>query len=97
MDKEILKAFEKVLDQHSKQLLTIDEACEYINYEKSYVYKLTSQNKIPFIKPRGRKFLYFRRSELDEWLAGGSSEYQKSISETENWVENIISNISTNG
>ena len=96
MDKEILKAFEKVLDHHSEQLLTIDEACEYINYEKSYVYKLTSKNEIPFIKPRG-KFLYFRRSELDKWMTGSSSEYQKSISETESWVENIISNISNNG
>ena len=69
MNKEILKAFEKVLDHHSKQLLTIDEACEYINYKKSYVYKLTSKNEIPFIKPRG-KFLDFMRSDLDELLAG---------------------------
>ena len=96
MNKEILKAFENVLDHHSKQLLNIDEACEYINYKKSYVYKLTSQNEIPFIKPRG-KFLYFRRSELDKWMTGSSSEYQKSISETDTWVENIISNISNNG
>ena len=39
MDKEILQAFEKVLEHYSKQLLNIDEACEYITYKKSYVYK----------------------------------------------------------
>jgi excisionase family DNA binding protein len=95
MDKEILQALEKVLEQYSKKLLNIDEACEYINYKKSYVYQLTSKNEIPFIKPRGKK-LYFRRSDLDKWLAGSSYEYQKSLCDTNDWVEKITSNIFSN-
>jgi excisionase family DNA binding protein len=95
MDKEILQALEKVLEQYSKKLLNIDEACEYINYKKSYVYQLTSKKEIPFINPRGKK-LFFKKSDLDRWLLGDNTEYQKSLCDANDWAEKITSNISSN-
>ena len=49
-----------------KNLLTSDEAAEYLGISKSYLYKLTMQRKIPHYKPFG-KFNYFDRNELEEW------------------------------
>lgn len=50
-----------------KDVLTSDEACEYIGISSSLLYKLTSAKEIPCYKPRG-KMLYFKRTEIDEWL-----------------------------
>lgn len=50
-----------------KEVLTFDEACEYIGISESLLYKLTSAKEIPHFKPRG-KMLYFKRAEIDEWL-----------------------------
>ena len=50
-----------------KEVLTFDEACIYIGVSNSHLYKLTSNRSIPHYKPQG-KMIYFRRSELDEWL-----------------------------
>ena len=51
----------------NKKVLTLDEACEYLNLKKSYVYKLTSSGILPYSKPNG-KFLYFEREKLDGWM-----------------------------
>jgi excisionase family DNA binding protein len=51
----------------NKQTLSIEEAAIYTNLKVSYLYKLTSLQKIPHFKPRG-KMIYFDRAELDEWL-----------------------------
>lgn len=50
-----------------KDVLNIDEATEYLNISRSWLYKLTSTHQIPFYKPNGR-FLYFERAELDKWI-----------------------------
>ncbi len=50
-----------------KDLLTIDELAMYSGLAKLYIYKLTSQRKIPFYKPRGKQ-VYFKRTEIDQWL-----------------------------
>lgn len=51
----------------TKAVLTVDEAARFMGVSKSYVYKLTMQQKIPFSKPLG-KMLYFDRLELEAWL-----------------------------
>jgi len=51
----------------TKETLDFEETVSYINTSKSYLYKLTSQGLIPHYKPNGKK-LYFKRSELDEWV-----------------------------
>ena len=51
----------------NKEVLTLDEACQYTGISRSYMYKLTSLEKIPHSKPNG-KMIYFDRKKLDSWL-----------------------------
>lgn len=51
----------------TKTVFTIDELAAYTGFKKQYIYKLTSQNKIPFSKPNG-KHIFFKKTEIDEWL-----------------------------
>lgn len=50
-----------------KSILNFNEACKYLDVSQSHLYKLTSSKSIPHFCPQGKK-LYFKRSELDEWL-----------------------------
>lgn len=51
----------------TKDIMTIEEASLYTGLAKSYLYKLTSKNLIPYYKPLG-KIVFFERVELDKWL-----------------------------
>lgn len=51
----------------TKEVLDFEECASHINQSRSHLYKLTSQGLIPHYKPSGKK-LYFKRSELDEWV-----------------------------
>lgn len=53
----------------TKEVLTSDEAARYLGISKSYLYKLTMKQQIPYYKPMG-KMCYFNRLELEEWLQG---------------------------
>ena len=53
---------------NSKKMLTVDEVSAYTGLSKSTIYKMTSGNTIPHYKPNG-KILYFKKTELDKWLA----------------------------
>lgn len=57
----------KKMEEKNNELMNISDAANYLNYKVGYVYKLTSERKIPFYKPTGRHIL-FRRTELDEWV-----------------------------
>ena len=49
------------------QVLTFEQARQYLDTSKSHLYKLTSQKQIPHYKPEGKR-LYFVRAELEQWL-----------------------------
>ena len=51
----------------TNEVLTCDDAARYWGISKSYLYKLTMQQKIPHYKPLG-KMCYFNRGELEQWL-----------------------------
>ena len=51
----------------TKEVLTFDEAATFTGLSKSYLYKLTSGQKVPHYKPAG-KLVYFNRAELQAWL-----------------------------
>lgn len=51
----------------NKETMNIDDVSLYTGYEKSYLYKLTSEAKIPHSKPGG-KSIFFQKKEIDEWL-----------------------------
>lgn len=72
----------------SKPVLNLEEACEYLGVSKSYLYKLSSANKIPSYKPNGKK-LFFSREELDEWLLQNRQD-------TDCEIETAAANYATN-
>lgn len=51
----------------TKEVLTSNEAAQYMGISKSYLYKLTMRQQIPHFKPMG-KMIYFNRLELEQWL-----------------------------
>lgn len=59
----------KIIDNNnigSESLLTVDDLCKLLCLKKSYIYNLTFQRKIPFLKI-GRH-LRFRKSDIEAWL-----------------------------
>lgn len=63
---ERLNRIEKLL-LGAKKVLTFDEACDYTGISRSYMYKLTADNRTPFSKPMG-KIIFFNKEKLDKWL-----------------------------
>jgi len=51
----------------NKEILNFNEACTFLDYSKSYLYKLTHTRKIVHFKPNNKK-IYFKRSDLEAWL-----------------------------
>ena len=52
--------------ESADRLLTVQDICELLKVPRTYVYWLTHQKKIPYIKMQGH--LRFRRSHIDQWL-----------------------------
>lgn len=78
---EKLTNIERKLDiqaQEAKNILTLEEVAEYTHLSKSYVYKLTSKGDIPYYKPNGKQ-LYFKRTEIDEWLLTNRNKTNQEI------------------
>jgi len=63
---ERLDRIERLLTS-SKDVLTFEEACEYMGVSRSFLYKLTSRRQIPHSKPNG-KMIFFEKKKLNEWL-----------------------------
>ena len=85
---EKLSTIEQLLNNQEllqKEVLSLKEACAYLDVSASYLYKMTCKtNEIPHYVPTGRK-IYFKRSELDEWLCSNrritNSEIEKSAAD----------------
>ncbi len=60
------KGISQTKTEITAQLLTVEQACEFLNLAKQTLYGFTSKRIIPFLK-RGKK-LYFKKSELEEWV-----------------------------
>ena len=70
----------------SKNVLSFEEACKYLNLSKSYLYKLTSAQMIPHYKPQG-KIIYFEKDALEAWLRQNPIKTQAQISqEASNYI-----------
>ncbi|MEO6704806.1 MAG: helix-turn-helix domain-containing protein [Ginsengibacter sp.] len=61
------------MDLQNKKILSIDEACQFLGYKKSYLYKLTSSGLLPFSKPNGKK-IFFEREKLENFMLRNSSD-----------------------
>lgn len=62
-----LSSIEDLLKRKDDKPLTFKEACAYLGYAPSYLYKLTYKNIVPHYKPTG-KIIFFSKNELDEWV-----------------------------
>ena len=77
MNEEILQRLSLIEEQNkrierntllaSKNVLTIEDVAVLIGLTKSWLYKATSRNEIPYYKPNG-KTIYFDRKEIESWL-----------------------------
>jgi len=54
-------------DKPLKKWVTFEEACDYLHYSKSHLYKFTMLREIPFYKPNNRR-IYFLQEDLDNWI-----------------------------
>ncbi len=50
-----------------KEMMTLDEAAEYLGASKSLLYKMTASRGLTHYKPNGR-VIYIDRKDLDELL-----------------------------
>lgn len=75
-----------------KNVLTLEEACDYVGISRSYLYKLTSTGTIPHSKPNG-KLIYFEREEFERWLLQNKT-FSKGNSKQSTWSYSKGSKIS---
>ncbi|MDX5429218.1 MAG: helix-turn-helix domain-containing protein [Bacteroidota bacterium] len=66
----VLQEIKRLLEYHgqgTKEILSFEQACLYLDLSASQLYKLTSSNSIEFFKPSGKK-IYFKKADLDAWM-----------------------------
>ncbi|PCE68575.1 AlpA family transcriptional regulator [Salinivibrio sp. YCSC6] len=68
-ENQLAEMFENIssLKAMTKEVMTINECAQYTGLSVSYLYKLTHRKLIPFFKPMGKR-VYFKRTEIDQWL-----------------------------
>lgn len=71
-----LNELETLLKKKDDKPLSFKEACTYLGFAPSYLYKLTYRKVIPHYKPTG-KMLFFSKCELDEWIFEKRDERSK--------------------
>lgn len=74
---KLLKENKQQPAEQPDQLLTVEEAAEFLNLKVQTIYTMTSRGLLPFMKKSKR--VYFSRLELMEYLKGGRN---KTVKET---------------
>jgi len=75
-----LNRIEDLLKVRQAKPMDFKSACRYLNVSKSFLYKLTSKNQIPYYKPSG-KLLFFEKAELTKWLLSKRSMTDSELKE----------------
>lgn len=81
-----LEVLENLLKKKDDRPLNFKEACAYLGFAPSYLYKLTYRKVIPHYKPTG-KVLFFSKCELDEWIFDKKKDKSKNIKNETNSEE----------
>ena len=76
-----LKSIESLLVATQPKPLTLKEAAEFLDFSRSYLYRLTSQGRVPCYKPEGKR-IYFDRAELVNWLKRNRIRPQEELEAT---------------
>ena len=83
-----LTSIESLLVATQPKPLTLKEAAEFLDFSRSYLYRLTSQGRVPCYKPEGKR-IYFDRAELVNWLKRNRIRPQEELEATAaNYVVN---------
>ena len=77
---EKLDYLEQLIISNHKEILSVEELEKYTGFKKSYIYHLVHFSKIPYSKPNG-KYLFFQKSEINEWLLKNKSLSDDQIQE----------------
>ncbi len=83
-----IKSHTTTFNLSTREILNVDETIVYLQLSRSCLYKKTSQKQIPYYKPPGCKQIYFRKTELEEWLL---SNKIKTVAELETNTNNYLS------
>jgi excisionase family DNA binding protein len=86
--KELLK--KQTLQQ--KEILTVEEASEFLGLSTSRLYKMTSNKEIPHYKPGGKK-IYLNRQELEQWILDSRVD---SINDIDDELDSYLSRTNKN-
>lgn len=73
----ITEAVREAMIAH-KEVLTLEEAAQFLGLKKSALYKLTHTRLIPFSKPNG-KMCFFSRAALENWMLSNPVATQAEI------------------
>lgn len=84
-----LNRIEEILKSQNAEPMSLEQACNYLGFKKSYLYKLTSMKLVPYFKPNGKK-IYFEKSDLNNWIF---QNRHKTKVEIEEEAERISGNI----
>jgi predicted DNA-binding transcriptional regulator AlpA len=68
-------------DAAPKELLSLAECSALTGFAKSTIYKLVSQEQIPFAKKNGR--LFFFHSRIEEWIREEAKEPKNALATAE--------------
>jgi excisionase family DNA binding protein len=71
------------------EILSTDKAAQFTGFSRTYIYRLVHNQKIPCYKPTG-KHLFFKKSELEEFLLHGR---QATSSELSDMADDILNNM----
>ena len=61
-----VETLEDMLDA-GKEVLTVEEAAKFMGMARSSLYKMTSDQTIPFYRPNG-KMIFFEKSDILSWI-----------------------------
>ena len=79
-EKETQRKLDEILAhlKGEKQVMNLDQLCAYTGLSKSFIYKKTSENLIPYFRPTG-KILFFEKSLIDDWILRNRVKTQDEI------------------
>jgi len=80
---------EELTSEQPEQLLTIQEAAQFLSLKVATLYTKTSKGALPVSKAPGSKRLYFSRTDLLEYVKAGR---KKSTAEIDQEAELYFSN-----
>ena len=74
-----VETLEDTLDA-GKEVLTVEEAAKFMGMARSSLYKMTSDQTIPFYRPNG-KMIFFEKADILSWIRKNRVSSREEIDE----------------